>query len=167
LAVPNSRILLHAHDGTHRREVIDYFEQAGVSSARIEFVRNQPWESYIATYQRIDIALDPFPYAGGVTSLDGLWMGVPLVSLSGRTAVGRGGRSILYNLGLGDLVAFEEEQYLRLAVALAGDIPRLCQLRDSMRQRMEQSPLMDASRFALNIEAAYRQMWRTWCAAGH
>ncbi len=72
---------------------------------RVEFVGKQPWEDYIATLQRIDIALDPFPYGGGITTCDALWMGVPVVTLSGRTAVGRGGRSILSNAGLPELIA--------------------------------------------------------------
>jgi predicted O-linked N-acetylglucosamine transferase (SPINDLY family) len=81
----------------------------------------------------------------------------------GNTAVGRGGLSILSNVGLGELAARSEEEYVRIAVELAGDLPRLSQLRSTLRQRMAQSPLMDAPRFARNVEAAYRQMWRQWC----
>ena len=79
-------------------------------------------------YQRIDIALDPFPYTGGITTCDALWMGVPVVSLSGRTAVGRGGRSILSNIGLPDLIAYTREEYVRVVTELAGDLPRLSAL---------------------------------------
>ena len=85
------------------------------------------------------------------------------MSLSGRTAVGRAGRSILSNIGLPELVANTPEEYVRIAVDLANDQQRLRELRATLRQRMEQSPLMDAPRFARDVEAAYRQMWRNWC----
>lgn len=91
-------------------------------------------------------------------------MGVPVVSLAGKTAVGRGGLSLLSNVGLADLVAKDPEQYVRIAQELAGDLPRLCELRATLRSRMECSPLMNATRFARNIEAAYREMWQRWCA---
>ena len=108
------------------------------------------------------MALDPFPYGGGTTTCDALWMGVPVVSLAGQTAVGRGGLSILSNLGLTDLVAHDVRQYVRIAADLANDLPRLGQLRATLRERMQSSPLMDAPRFARGVEAAYRTMWRRW-----
>ena len=80
-------------------------ESARGRADRVEFVGRQPWPQYIRTYHRIDIGLDPFPYNGGITTCDTLWMGVPVVTLSGRTAVGRAGRSILCNVGLADLIA--------------------------------------------------------------
>ena len=90
-------------------------------------------------------------------------MGVPVVSMAGQTAVGRGGLSILSNIGLSELVARDLEQYVRTAVELAQDLPRLSNLRATLRERMQSSPLMDAPRFARNVEAAYREMWRRWC----
>jgi protein O-GlcNAc transferase len=114
-------------------------------------------------YRGIDILLDTFPYNGHTTSFDALWMGVPVVSLAGSTAVSRGGLSILSNIGLPDLVASTPEQYVRIAAALAHDLPRLTNLRSTLRERMERSPLMDAPRFACNVESAYREMWRKWC----
>jgi predicted O-linked N-acetylglucosamine transferase (SPINDLY family) len=90
-------------------------------------------------------------------------MGVPVVSLAGKTAVGRGGLSILSNIGLPELVADSEERYVRIASGLANDPSRLGNLRSTLRQRMERSPLMDAPRFARNVETSYRQMWRSWC----
>ena len=115
-------------------------------------------------YQQIDIALDPFPYGGGTTTCDALWMGVPVVSLTGQTAVGRGGLSILSNVGLAVLVAQDTEEYVRIAAELARDQLRLGKLRSTLRERMQESPLMDAPRFARNVEAAYRGMWQQWCA---
>jgi predicted O-linked N-acetylglucosamine transferase (SPINDLY family) len=93
-------------------------------------------------------------------------MGVPVVTLVGNTVVGRAGLSQLTNLGLPELIAGNPEQYVGIAAGLAGDLPRLAELRRTLRPRMQTSPLMDAPRFARNIEAAYRQMWQTWCAEG-
>ena len=121
---------------------------------------------YFALYRQIDIGLDPFPCNGGTTTCDALWMGVPVVTLAGRTAVGRGGVSVLRNVGLPELIAETPEQYVQIAAALAGDLPRLAELRRTLRERMRASPLMDAPRFARNVEAAYRQMWRKWCEHG-
>jgi predicted O-linked N-acetylglucosamine transferase (SPINDLY family) len=90
-------------------------------------------------------------------------MGVPVVTLVGETPVSRAGWCQLSNLGLGELAARTPERFVQIAVALASDLPRLQALRASLRQRMEQSPLMDAPRFARSIEAAYRQIWRAWC----
>ena len=106
---------------------------------------------------------DPFPYNGHTTSLDALWMGVPVVSLAGQRAVSRAGLSQLTNLGLPELVAFSENEYVEIATRLAGDLPRLTELRRTLRARMESSVLMDAEQFARGIEAAYRTMWRQWC----
>jgi predicted O-linked N-acetylglucosamine transferase (SPINDLY family) len=91
-------------------------------------------------------------------------MGVPVITLAGSTAVGRGGVSQLSNLGLADLIAREPEHYVQLATTLAADRARLQGLRSSLRQRMKGSPLMDAPRFARGIESAFRSMWRKWCA---
>ena len=104
-AVPGSRLLLHAHAGSHRDRVRGFLAEQGISAERLAFVDFLPTAEYFGVYQRIDVALDPFPYGGGTTTCDALWMGVPVVSLAGQTAVGRGGVSILSNLGLPELVA--------------------------------------------------------------
>jgi len=164
-AVPRSRLILHSNPGAHLDTVWERFAGKGISPDRLEFYLEWGnWPKYLQTYGRIDIALDPFPWGGGITTCDALWMGVPVVSLVGRTAVGRAGLSILSNVGLPDLVASTPDEYMRLAVRLANDLPRLKDLHATLRQRMQASPLMDAPRFARNIEVAYRQMWRNWCA---
>jgi predicted O-linked N-acetylglucosamine transferase (SPINDLY family) len=117
----------------------------------------------MSTYQKIDIALDPFPYNGGITTCDALWMGVPVVSLEGRTAVGRAGKSLLYTINLKDLVAQTPNQYLAIATKLAQDTNRLANLRATLRDKMKSSPLMDAPAFAKDVESVYRQIWRQWC----
>jgi predicted O-linked N-acetylglucosamine transferase (SPINDLY family) len=162
-AVPTSQLLLHAHQGNHRQRVADRLEREGIEPTRIRFAGFMPTQQYFELYRGIDIALDTFPYGGGTTTCDGLWMGVPAVSLAGKTGVGRGGLSILSNIGLPELVADSEEAYVRIAAELARDLPRLSNLRRTLRQRMENSPLMDAAGFARNVEQAYRGMWRTWC----
>ena len=161
--VANSRLILHARPGSHRQRVQQVLLETGVSVERVEFAGFVATPQYFEQYRRIDIALDPFPYAGGTTTLDALWMGVPVVTLAGQTAVGRGGVSILSNLELTDLIASTPDQYVQIARQLAGDLPRLESLRESLRQRMLALPLTDAPRFARHVEAAYRQMWREWC----
>jgi predicted O-linked N-acetylglucosamine transferase (SPINDLY family) len=166
MGVPDSRLILHAHPGKHLDEIAQRLDRAGVAKSRLIVVGQQSGSNYMETYRRIDIALDPFPYGGGITTCDALWMGVPVVTLSGQTAVGRGGRSILSNLGLRELIAFTPDEYVQIAVDLAKDENRMDSLRQSMRCRMQSSPLMDAQGFARDMETAYRQMWQTWCATG-
>jgi protein O-GlcNAc transferase len=162
-AVPNSRLILHAYPGSHIDAAQQRFAAAGISSDRLEFLPKQPWAQYVQTYNRIDIALDPFPWAGGITTCDALWMGVPIVTLSGDTAVGRGGRSILSNLALPELIARRPRQYVQTAISLSQSPQRLTDLRQTLRQRMLASPLMNARRFTRNVETACKQIWRRWC----
>ena len=124
---------------------------------------------YLAMYHQIDICLDTYPYNGHMTTLDALWMEVPMVSMAGQTAFSRGGASILANLGLAELVARDSTTFVEIAVSLARDLPRLARLRSTLRERMRASPLTDRVRFARDIEAAFRQMWRARCDAppGH
>jgi predicted O-linked N-acetylglucosamine transferase (SPINDLY family) len=163
--VEESRLLLLAPQGSHRQWLLERLAREGIDSSRIEFAAPRPRREYLRLYHRIDLCLDTFPYNGHTTSLDSFWMGVPVVTLVGQTAVSRAGWCQLSNLGLEELAAQTPEQFVDIAVELAKDLPRLQVLRSTLRQRMERSPLMDAPRFARNIEAAYRQMWRTWCAA--
>ncbi|HZL38052.1 MAG TPA: tetratricopeptide repeat protein [Tepidisphaeraceae bacterium] len=158
-ATPDSRLLVLSPDGSHRERMCGRMEEAGIDRARIEFVGRLPWRAYMELNHRIDIVLDTFPYNGHTTSLDALWMGVPLITLRGQTAVGRAGAGFLTHLDLPDLIARGPVEYVNIATALAADVPRLQQLRATLRQRMESSPLMDASRFAANMEAAYQMMW--------
>ena len=110
------------------------------------------------------MVLDTYPYNGHTTSLDALWMGVPVVSLAGESAVSRAGWSQLSNLGrTGTGGIFRGDDYVEIATLLAHDRPRLAELRRTLRARMEGSVLMDAPRFARGIEAAYRRMWHLWC----
>jgi predicted O-linked N-acetylglucosamine transferase (SPINDLY family) len=163
-SVPNTRLLLHCAPGRHLDLVRQRF---GSVADRVDFVGRQSFEQYLLTYRRVDIALDPFPYGGGITTCDAMWMGVPVVTLAGNNVVGRGGRSILSNLGLSELIAGSRQEYVRAVSQLASDLPQLEQLRKSLRQRMVDSPLMDAKRFAQDMESAFEQMWKQWCAEAH
>jgi predicted O-linked N-acetylglucosamine transferase (SPINDLY family) len=163
VAVSRSRLVLLASQGSHRRRVVDQLGAAGIEPARVEFVVYGPRSEYLKVYHRIDVGLDSFPYNGHTTSLDSLWMGVPVVTLAGQTPVSRAGWCQLSNLGLGELAGRTPEQFVQIAVELASDQPRLRLLRRALRRRMETSPLMDAPRFARNVEAAYSQMWGAIC----
>jgi predicted O-linked N-acetylglucosamine transferase (SPINDLY family) len=165
-AVSHSRLLLLAPEGSSRQRVLDRLGPEGIGPERVEFVARQSRSEYRKTYHRIDIGLDSFPCNGHTTSLDSFWMGVPVVTLAGKTVFGRAGLSQLTNLGLPELIARTPQQYVQIAADLANDLPRLAELRRTLRAWMEASPLMDAPRFARNIEAAYRQMWRNWCGGG-
>jgi protein O-GlcNAc transferase len=162
--VVHARLLLMAPAGNAHHNLARRMEHQGIDMQRVGFVPFQPRVDYLRTYHQIDLGLDTFPYNGHTTSLDSLWMGVPVVTRVGETAVGRGGLSQLVNLGLPELAAYSDEAFVRIAVELAADRTRLADLRQSLRPRMEQSPLMDGARFARHVEAAYRHMWREWCA---
>jgi predicted O-linked N-acetylglucosamine transferase (SPINDLY family) len=161
--VPKSKLVLHARPGSHRERVGKFFAESGIESDRIEFVGVTPMPEYFERYHQIDIGLDPFPYGGGTTTCDALWMGVPVITLVGKTAVGRGGASILSNVGLPELVAQTADEYVRIAANLAGDLPRLAALRAGLRDRLLRSPLTNGPRFTHHVEAAFRAMWHRWC----
>jgi predicted O-linked N-acetylglucosamine transferase (SPINDLY family) len=112
-----------------------------------------------AAYNKIDITLDPFPFTGGTTSVESLWMGVPLVTLAGGSLISRQGVGVLMNAGLPDWIAEDEEEYLAKAVFFASDLDKLVMLRSGLRSQVLASPLFDAPRFAQNIEDALWAMW--------
>jgi len=155
--VPHSRLILHAQPGSHRDRTKALFAQNGIDPERIEFAGFLPLDEYFAAYNTIDVALDTYPWAGGATTCDALWMGVPVVTLAGETAVSRGGLSILSNLGLTQFAARRPEQYVQIATSIS--IDSLAELRSSLRGRMLPSKLMDGRRFASDVEEAFRTMW--------
>ena len=171
-ATEGSRLLLVVK-GTRQEKARRFLEAQGISADRVEFLTyyagaiaaggKTPPPAYLLRYHRIDIALDPFPYNGMTTTCDALWMGVPVVALIGGTTLGRASYSLLANLGLPELAAKSEDEYFRIATELAHDIPRLSSLRATLRGRVENSPLVDATKFARNLEDAYRQAWVKWC----
>jgi protein O-GlcNAc transferase len=158
-ALPDARLLLMAPAGRHRRQLLRRLEAQSIAAQRVSFVEFRPRAKYLCSYHDIDFGLDTFPYNGHTTSLDALWMGVPIVTRVGATSVGRGGLSQLYHLDLLDLAAETDAAFVGSAVAIAKNIPRLAALRQQLRSRLEHSPLMDAARFARCIEDAYRRAW--------
>ena len=167
-AVENAHLLLKSKSFAceeTRNLFFDSFADHGIDKDRIElvaFVKDS--RDHLDTYARVDIALDPFPYNGTTTTCEALWMGVPVISLAGDSHMGRVGASILAAVGLPDLVAADEDGYVDLATQLAGDRDRLAGYRRDMRKRMEASPLLDARQFNLDLDGAYRNLWRQWCA---
>jgi protein O-GlcNAc transferase len=159
-AVEGSRMLMHSPEGSARKRII---ELLGIDAGRIDFVGYQPRMNYMAFYSRIDLGLDSFPYCGHTTSLDSLWMGVPMVTLPGETASSRAGLSHLTNLGLTEFVAKDAENFVEIAVAFSKDLPRLAEIRAGLRDRLLRSVLTDRKKFARNLESAYRQMWKNYC----
>jgi protein O-GlcNAc transferase len=164
-SVDRSRLIILCPEGSHRQSLMDLMQREGISADRIDLISRCARPKYFELYHRIDLGLDTIPYNGHTTSLDSYWMGVPVVTLVGKTVVGRAGLSQLTNLGLTELIAETPEQYVEIAVGVARDLPRLAELRRTLRDRMRTSPLMDAARFTRDIENAYRQMWRNWCSS--
>jgi predicted O-linked N-acetylglucosamine transferase (SPINDLY family) len=119
---------------------------------------------HLALYNRIDIALDPFPFTGSTTTFEALWMGVPVVTLAGRTMASRWSASILHALKLDELIAHSPADYVAKAVALANDPPRLAELRSTLRARVANSPLCDGRGRTRQIERLLRAVWRRWCS---
>ena len=164
--VPGSRLLLvsPALDGaTARQRTSAEFVAAGGDRDRLELRGTTPWRLLLAAYNTIDIALDPFPYSGGLTTCEALWMGVPVVTCPGETFASRHSLSHLANVGLTETVAGDAREYVALAVRLAGDLPHLAALRAGLRQRVARSPLCDGARFAGHLAQRLRNVWRQWC----
>ena len=168
--VPNSRIVIKSRQlatESVQKFYLGLFAKNGIPAERVTMMPRTPTQKeHLSTYNMADIALDPFPYNGTTTSFESLWMGVPFITLCGKRHVGRVGASILTHVGLTELIAADESDYVAKAVQLAGNIDRLQGLRSSLRQRMINSPICDEKGFARSIETAYREMWRKWCKNG-
>jgi len=162
-AVPTSRMIVHASEGSHREKFLSDMAIHGIERGRFSFVGLTPMGTYMQAYQSIDIALDTFPYTGGTTTCDALWMGVPTVTLAGTLGISRMGASILTSMGLHELVAQDAADFSRIAIELAADPQRISQQRAAMRDRLYKSPLVDAKRFTRGLEAAYRRAWQALC----
>ncbi|MBF0462781.1 MAG: tetratricopeptide repeat protein [Magnetococcales bacterium] len=169
LAVPESRLFLKNHllrDPLQQQKIAQQFQQARIAPERLILEGPQTREAYLAAYNRVDIALDPFPFPGGTTSIEGLWMGVPVLTRKGNRFLAHQGETILVHAGLSEWIAQDTADYVAKAIAFANDRPRLSALRAGLRQQVLQSPLFDAPRFANNLLEAWREMWRIWCQSG-
>ena len=142
------------------RRFAEMFTAREIDPRRLEFLGPSPHAELLAEYNRIDLALDPFPYNGGLTTCEALWMGVPVVTCPGETFAGRHSLSHLSNVGLTETIARDVDEYVELAVSLAGDLPRLAALRAGLRQRMAASPLCDGKRFAADLASMLHDVWQ-------
>jgi predicted O-linked N-acetylglucosamine transferase (SPINDLY family) len=164
--VPGSRLTLQYHglgDEGVRRRYLEMFAAAGVAADRLNLSPPTDYAAYLASYNDVDVALDPFPFGGGITTCDALWMGVPVISLPGETVASRHSMSHLCNVGMTETVARDRDQYIELAVGLASDLPRLAAIRAGLRERMAASRLCDGPQFATDLTRLLREVWHAWC----
>lgn len=160
-ATPQSGLVIRGVPGLELRErLTNRLAQAGCAPERVTLLGRVPHDQYWASYQTADIALDTYPYNGVTTTCESLWMGIPVVTLAGRFGASRCAASLLTTAGLPELVASTGEDYVRIAVDLAHDTARLRTLRQSMRERMHRSPLMDAAGFTAAFEDAILRAWK-------
>lgn len=168
-AVPDSRLLLCIPEGGVRDRVVDLFKRHGILPARLTLFSKVSHEQFWDLHGMVDIALDPFPFNGGTTSCETLWLGVPLITCTGGPRsftprfASRMGNTFLKAIGLPELITADEESYVACAIGLAHDPGRMLDLRQSLRIRMAKSVLTDEHRFVIEVEAAYRSMWQRWC----
>ena len=164
--VPGSRLFLKTRQLSEfsvKQGITERFSVHGIAANRLVLEGPSSRVVYLAAHQRIDIALDPFPYPGGTTTVEALWMGVPVLTLTGERFLSRQGVGLLMNAGLPEWVATDPDDYVARAVRHASDLQALSALRRQLRQQMLVSPIFDARRFAQHFEAALRGMWRKWC----
>lgn len=161
--VPQSRLYLKAKifgDAYGREKALARIEAAGIDRTRVRYETTEA--KYLAHYADMDIALDTYPYPGGGTTCDALYMGVPVVTLVGARHNARFGYSLLMNVGLGELCAFSPEEYIEKAVALAGDAPRLQRYHLTLRRQMRRSPVMQAEDYMGDVERLYEKIYHAW-----
>jgi predicted O-linked N-acetylglucosamine transferase (SPINDLY family) len=163
---PGARLLVAgAPEGSARERFIERFTSAGIEASRIRLVGRVTTPAFQRLHHEVDIALDAFPYSGGATTCESLWMGVPVVTLAGVLGFERSATGILTTLALEELIARDRTDYVDKSCALAADAGRLAALREGLRPTMQRSPLLDGRTFAARLESAYRGMWQRWCAS--
>ena len=165
--VKNARLLIKSSGvdtpaNTNRLTAL--FEAQGVDRSRLILEGKSPHNELLARYHDVDIALDPFPYSGGLTTYEALWMGVPVITVPGQTFASRHSLSHLTTCGLPELVARDDDDYVALAIGLANDPRRLEDLRAELREKMSRSPICDGKKFAEGFAGLMRDIWRQWCS---
>jgi predicted O-linked N-acetylglucosamine transferase (SPINDLY family) len=144
--------------------LVNCFEQEGVARERLSFHARCSMDAYLNLHQQVDICLDTFPYNGGTTTLHALWMGVPTLTLTGGTAAGRSGASILGHAGLESFVAHDAADFLEKGLCWTGNLAALSGIRAGLRERFAQSARGQPALVAAGVERALRMMWQRWCA---
>ncbi|MGF6596466.1 protein O-GlcNAc transferase [Paraburkholderia sp. GAS448] len=166
-AVPGSRLLLKASQfmrPTGRSVMTERFGAHGIANERLLLEGFTTRTAHLETYNRVDLALDPFPYPGGTTSVESLWMGVPVLTRRGDRFLSHVGETIAHTAGMADWIAADDDDYISKAVAFSADRERLRALRAGLREQLLASPLCDAARFARNLEEAFEGMWKRYIA---
>ncbi len=164
--VKGSRLIIKSTSPIDRQmhdQMLDAFTRCGVSTDRIEILGELSPDAHLRLYDKIDIALDTFPYNGTTTTCEAMWMGVPVVCLQGDRHATRVSASLISQVGLDECVANSQDEYVEIAVKLSGDLEHLENLRKNLRETMLSSPLCDAKTHTMGVESAYREMWETWC----
>jgi predicted O-linked N-acetylglucosamine transferase (SPINDLY family) len=165
-AVPTARLLIKTgglEQADKRAWLLGGMLAHGVEPERVAFLGNSPHPDHLAAHAEIDLMLDTFPQGGGITTLDSLLMGVPVVTLLGQRVPGRTSASFLTTLDLADLVAQTTDEYVEIAARAVGDLDRLARERATLRERLLTSAIGDAQRYTRTVEATYRALWRRWC----
>ncbi len=166
-AITASKLLLKTKvlaDESIQEALKEQFARLGVAPERLILETVSPAPAYLKSYYQVDIGLDTYPYNGGTTTCEALWMGIPVVTLVGKTHASRMGLSILSTIGLTGLIAYTHEEYVDICIKLASNTEYLQQLRAGMRERMQASPLMDYAGLSHQLENEYRKMWEKWCS---
>jgi protein O-GlcNAc transferase len=165
-SVPGARLMIMGvAAGSTQAALLERFGRSGIARERLILHNVVSYQRYNELMGSVDIALAPFPYNGATTVMDGLWNGLPVVSMQGReTFTTRLGCSVLAGVGLSELIARDADDYVRIAAGLASDLPKLAELRRSLRERLERSAFRDFPGFTRGLERAYRSMWQAWCA---
>ena len=169
--VPDARLVICVPEGEIRQRMSSFFNERGIAPERIAAFAKLSHEDFWKLHVEVDIALDPFPFGGGTTTCETLWLGVPVVTCTGEGGdfaprfASRMGRAFLTNIGHPELACETVTGYIDTAVQLALDPPCLTALRQTLRDKMAHAPLTDEARFAGEMEQAYRAMWRTFSSA--
>lgn len=164
--VDDSRILLKyggIDDESNQQRLLDLFLLNGIDASRVDLRGRSPHREFLEAYNEVDIGLDTFPYSGGLTTCESLWMGVPVVTCPGETFASRHSCSHLSNAGLYEMIAEDFDHYVDYAVELAHDLPRLATIRGTLRRRVAMSPLCDTKRFVEGFQDTMRRIWKEWC----
>jgi protein O-GlcNAc transferase len=167
-SVPSARLVVIARGGQNKAfqdQIFADFVARGARAGQVRVQPTLPLARFLELFSGLDATLDPFPYGGGTTTMQSLWMGVPVVTLAGTTAFSRNSIGPVTEVGLENLIAATPDEYVDIATRLTRDLPSLAAIRSSLRARMQASPLLDAKAFASNMELAYRAMWRNYCSA--
>jgi len=160
--VPDSRLLILIKGGeSNRPDIARKFPNISPDRILLEDIR--PRMEYLTLHLQVDVLLDTFPYSGGLTTFEALWMGVPGATLATEHSSGRHGLSIYQNLDMPELIARDVDQYIRINTDLAKDSERISTLRSTLREKMTRSPLMDRTKYVQGLETCYRSAWQWWC----